>query len=196
MKATTFSSGIEPASDAGRSYALARPAALAAALLVAAAGLSGCTEVRPLYGSVGQPAGAAPVDARLKTVDVALSDDRVGQKIRNELVFGLYGGGEAPKPVYRLELRHTDNATPLGVEKTTNIPAGYLVTLNVSYTLTDIATGKTLTYGTSFSNASYDASTQRFANVRAQRDAENRAAVEIAKDIRTKLAIFLATRPS
>ncbi|WP_407049180.1 LPS assembly lipoprotein LptE [Methyloraptor flagellatus] len=164
--------------------------------LGALTGLAGCSNVRPLYGSVALPGGAAPVNERMRYVDVALMEGRVGQKIRNELEFGLSHGGETPKPLYRLDIRYTDNSTPVGVEKQTNIPAGYLVTLNASYALTDIATGKTLTYGNSFANAAYDATNQRFANVRAARDAENRAATVIAQDIRTKIAVFLATHGS
>ena len=55
-----------------------------------------------------------------------------------------------------------------------------------SYKLIEIATGKTVLNGTTFSRASYDipGQQQRFARARAMRDAEDRAAQEIAENIR------------
>jgi LPS-assembly lipoprotein len=162
-----------------------------AAALLAAGLLAGCTNVQPLYGSLG---GKTGVGQTLKSVDIALTDSRISQHLRNELIFAFTGGGDPDKPVYRLNLRVTDVSVPVGVERLEDIPAAYLLQLQASYTLVEIATGTTLTNGTSFANASYDFSQQRFANVRAQRDAENRAANLIAADIRTKIAAFFATR--
>jgi LPS-assembly lipoprotein len=64
--------------------------------------------------------------------------------------------------------------------------------LNATYTLTEIATGKIVVTGTTFSRVSYDipGSIQRFARSRAFRDAEDRAANEIAENIQTRLASF------
>lgn len=166
--------------------------AVAVGLLgLAGALLAGCSNVRPLYGTVegGGPSAAS----KMAQIDIKLADSRVSQRVRNELIFAFHGGGEeAAQPIYRLNLRVTDSSLPVGIERMGSIPAAQLVQLNCSFTLTDIATGKTLLSGTSFANASYDFSQQRFANVRAQRDAENRAANQIAVDIRTKVAAYLA----
>ncbi|MEJ1159774.1 LPS assembly lipoprotein LptE [Prosthecomicrobium sp. N25] len=169
-----------------------RPRRLAgpAALLAAALALGACSDIRPLYGTTA--AGDTTV-ARLASIDLKLVDSRVSQRVRNELVFAFYGGGEPAKPAYRLDLRVTDSSIPVGIERTESTPAAYLVQLNASFTLVDLASGTTILTGNSFANASYDFSQQRFANVRAQRDAENRAATQIAADIRTKIAAWLAT---
>ena len=68
-------------------------AALGAALALVGGGLAGCTEgPRPLYGK----ASGGTVEA-LKSIDIAAVPGRVGQQVRNELVFGFYGGeGEGP----------------------------------------------------------------------------------------------------
>jgi len=58
----------------------------------------------------------------------------------------------------------------------------------------ETASQKTVLTGTSFANAAYDFSNQRFANIRAQRDAQNRAGTVIADDIHTKLAAFFAEK--
>jgi LPS-assembly lipoprotein len=58
--------------------------------------------------------------------------------------------------------------------------------------LVEIATDKSLMTGTTFSRVSYDipGSYQRFARARAFRDAEDRAAQEIAEHIQTRLASY------
>lgn len=170
-------------------------ASLGLALAIAAALLAGCTDFRPLYGSLDGAGQSGGVGAKLRTIEVAVAGSRVDQQLRNQLVFGFGGGGGEPeKPVYRLSIRLIENAIPVGVERLEDIPAAYLLQLNANYAIVEIASGKTITTGTSFANASYDFSRQRFANVRAQRDAENRVAGTIAADIRTKVAAFFATR--
>lgn len=165
---------------------------LGAAALAAALALGACSNVRPLYGSLD--GGGSPTAARMSDIDIALADSRVSQRVRNELLFAFHGGADAPvKPRYRLTLRITDSSLPVGIERLATTPAAYLVQLNASFVLVDTATDKTILTGTSFANASYDFSQQRFGNVRAQRDAENRAANEIAVDVRTKIAAHFAT---
>ena len=65
--------------------------------------------------------------------------------------------------------------------------------MNVTFRLVDQASGEEVFKGNAFADASFDRSNQRFANVRAERDAENRAAAVITADIRTRIAAFLAT---
>ena len=170
----------------------ARPRRLLSGLAVALAlaGLGACTEgPRPLYGKATGSASA------LQTVDIAAAQGRVGQQVRNELAFGFYGGaGEVEgKPVYRLELTVTSIDNAVGVERFRNLPSAYVEQITATYALIDIASGATVTSGTSFANAAYDYSDQRFANVRAKRDAENRVATAVAADIRNKLAVYFAS---
>lgn len=168
-----------------------RRLALGLVLGLAAAGLTACSDVpRPLYGK-----GFGTVEG-LRSIDVAAVPGRVGQQVRNELVFGLYGGAGEPtgKPVYRLELTVTSIDNAVGVERYRNLPSAYLEQITATYALIDVASGATVTTGTSFANAAYDFSEQRYANVRAKRDAENRVASVVAGDIRNKLAVWFASR--
>ncbi len=66
--------------------------------------------------------------------------------------------------------------------------------IDATYTLTDVATGKKVVSGTTFSRVSYNipGQQQRFAGDRGLRDAENRAAKVIAENIRTRLASYFA----
>ena len=64
--------------------------------------------------------------------------------------------------------------------------------IDASFTLTELATGKVVMRGRTFSRVSsdYPGQQQRFARVRARLDAENRAAKVIAENIRTRVASF------
>ena len=64
--------------------------------------------------------------------------------------------------------------------------------LDVRYSLKDMTTGKTVLNARTFARVSYDTpgSEQRFASLRGLRDAENRAAQEVADNIRNRLASF------
>jgi LPS-assembly lipoprotein len=160
----------------------------------AAMALSGCTSVQPLYGSIDGHPNA--VQAAMRQIDVELAKTRLTQVIRNELIFDLYGGEGSPdpKPAYKLSVRVNDSNTPEGFEKFVDVPSAYLEQLNASFTLVETTSQKTVLTGTSFANAAYDFSNQRFANIRAQRDAQDRAAKVIADDIHTKLAAFFAEK--
>lgn len=169
-----------------RRLAYALVAATAASLA-----LSGCTAVQPLYGSISTP-GHSPVMQQLHEVDV-VAGGRIGQIVRTELELGFYGGGSGPeRAAYRLIITMSDSSIPVNDARYSDLPAASVQQLNASFTLTETKTRKTILTGTSFANATWNVSNQRYANIRAARDAEQRAAVVIAADIRTKLAAFFA----
>jgi LPS-assembly lipoprotein len=64
--------------------------------------------------------------------------------------------------------------------------------VNVTYTLTEIATGRPVVRGQTFARVSYDnpGQQQRFARSRGQRDAENRAIKVISDNIRSRMASY------
>ena len=64
--------------------------------------------------------------------------------------------------------------------------------LTATYTLTEVATGRIVVTGQTFSRVSYDipGQQQRFARLRGLRDAESRAAKVIADNIRNRLASY------
>jgi LPS-assembly lipoprotein len=163
-------------------------AATAAVLLLAGCG----AEIRPLYGSAR---GGATVEA-IRHVDIGPGSDRIGQQIRNELVFAFYGGaGDISAPAtHRLDITVTSSSNATGIVRNQNLPSAYVEQVTATYVLTEISGGHTVASGSSFANAAYDYSQQRFADARARRDAENRAAGVIATDIRDKVAVYFATR--
>ena len=69
---------------------------------------------------------------------------------------------------------------------------GEVLELSASYKLRD-GSGKVVMQGKAVSRAAYQRFEQIFANVRAQYDAEDRAARTVAETIRTRLAAYLHT---
>jgi len=171
-----------------------RRAVLAALALAGAALLGGC-QVRPLYAERSAPAGAEAAPgtvAALGRIAIERQTDRFGQSLMNELIFALRGGAALADPVYTLKLIVTQQKTELNIQEREEVPTSNLVAITVSYTLTENVTGRVAAHGTTYDTVTYDFSSQRFANLRAQRDAEDRAAKTIAQEIRLRLAGALA----
>ena len=122
----------------------------------------------------------------------ASRDARLGVEIRNALAFKLYGNATGMPPTHRLEIRFQTSRTSLMTDPLTALPTSENYGIDAQFNLIDIATNKSVMTGTTFSRVSYDipGSYQRFARARAFRDAEDRAAHEIADNIQTRLAAF------
>src|SRR6185437_2171161 len=117
---------------------------------------------------------------------------RIGVEIRNALAFKLYGNATGMPPTHRLVLRFNSNRSSLMIDQATGLPTSENYGIDAQYNLIDLATNKSVMTGTTFSRVSYDipGQLQRFARARAFRDAEDRAANEIAENIQTRLASF------
>jgi len=168
---------------------------LCAGLVIAVglAALGGC-QVKPLYGDVGM-ASNADVQAHLAAVSVPPAGSRSLLEFVRELTFRLHGGGD-PAPVrYRFTYRTNDRTASLAVPVTLDEPTAISVTMGVDFVLSDADTGLTLLTGTSFATATYDYSTQRFANARAAIDAQDRAGRAVAEDISNRLAAYFSANP-
>jgi len=169
-----------------------RRAAAGFAVLFLAAGC----QIRPLYMDqvAGGPLSPVP-DLRAIVVDPPR--DRTEQVLRNELLFLFRGdGGPAEAERYRLRLLVDDTTDPLAVELEEDLPSAVLVTLSATFILTDLRNGETLLTGSSTGSASYDFSSQRFANVRAEKDARERAARTTAENIASRIAAYFAATRS
>jgi LPS-assembly lipoprotein len=95
-------------------------------------------------------------------------------------------------PTHKLVLRFTTSRSSLMIDVATGLPSSENVGIDAQYNLIELASNKSVMTGTTFSRVSYDmpGSYQRFARSRAYRDAEDRAAQEIADNIQTRLAAF------
>lgn len=161
------------------------------AILLAAAALllSGCG-YRPLYGTSADHAG---VSAMMASVAIPPAETRLGQLIRNDLLSTMKGGNGDDR--YTLILKPAEKTTGV-IEKPQPSITRQAVHVTVSYDLIERATGETVHSGKTFSQASYDVVRQPFADMQAQTNATERAAHEVAADIRTRLAAYFASSPA
>jgi LPS-assembly lipoprotein len=123
----------------------------------------------------------------------ASREARIGVEIRNALAFKLYGQATGMPPTHKLVLRFTTTRSSLMVDPATALPTSENYGIDAQYNLVDLATNKSVMTGSTFSRVSYDTFSgqiQRFARARAYRDAEDRAAQEIADNIQTRLASY------
>lgn len=157
-------------------------------LMVAAA----CT-VRPLYAtSDATTASTGGAAAALSSIAIEPVDDRVSQEVRNALIFRLHGGrGEPTTARYNLRLNVLSTTTALASRQITTVdqePTARIATLTSSYELRETTTRKIVSRGSRAMTSSFDVPVQQFAADRAERDAENRAARELAELLRLAIA--------
>lgn len=147
--------------------------------------LSACT-FQPLY------APSANLDNtqtyQLSQVGVGEVDTRVGQQVRNHLVYLFSGGNEISSPRYEARLQITSFERQTSAQAILSDTTAGFVTVTSSYTLIDTSTQKRIAGGSRTASASFDRTSQTFANQRAVRDAENRAGKEVAEQLRLAIA--------
>jgi len=177
------------------SLARIRIAARLLAVAALAALTAGCFQ--PMYAEHAD--GTPGLREKLMGVEVppvdkpnASHDARIQVEIRNALAFKLYGDATGMPPTHKLVLKFNSTRSSLMVDNTTGLPTSENVGIDAQFNLIDLATNKSVMTGSTFSRVSYDipGSYQRFARARAYRDAEDRAAQEIAENIQTRLASY------
>jgi LPS-assembly lipoprotein len=166
---------------------------LAATLLVAllAPILSACgtdTGFRPLYGSFG----GAGVQEKMAQINVAPIPGRVGQRLRNELIFQHTGGGLPPPPIYTLEITIRESVTSALVQRSGEALT-QIYAVNASFRLITNSDKKVVVSGESTARAGFERFQSIYSNVRAREDAENRVAKTIADELKGRIAAYLAT---
>jgi len=152
--------------------------------------VSACT-VRPLYSNAPLSTGSS-ANAELASIAIKPVKTRYAQQVRNNLIFGFgRGAGEPASPLYSLDLSVTEaveSSALVQVGTDEDEPTAGSVTLTANYTLTDMKTGAVITVGKRAITSSFDRPRQEFAAYRAQIDAENRAARELAEALQLSIA--------
>jgi LPS-assembly lipoprotein len=158
-------------------------------MLVAGCGNSG---FHPLYAD-SSVIGGPDVNEKLAKVEIAPIPGRVGQRLRNELIYQSTGGGAAaPTPAYRLEIAIRESITATLVQIDGN-SKGSVYNLEANFKLVNVADKRVLLEGTSYGRQPFERFESVFANVRAREDAENRAAKNIGEEVKGRLAAFLSS---
>lgn len=172
----------------GTLSSILRTAAVLTTLGMGAALLSGCG-FQPLYGPTASGEQLSDV---MRTVDITTVPGRVGQNIRNELVFRTTGGGYADKPKYRLDIAVRESVVNTLINREGDAQ-GEIYQLYSSFKLIRLADNKVVLDGHTNARAASDKNESVFASIRAKRDGQDRAARTIAEAIRTRIAAYLST---
>ncbi|MGH6761179.1 MAG: LPS assembly lipoprotein LptE [Phyllobacterium sp.] len=166
---------------------------LIALALVAGVAISGC-QVRPLYSQTSAGTGVGE-QARLASVAINDVDTRYAQEVRNHLIFLLGGGaGEPASPAYRVTMTVTSETTSAAQVQSADTtrregqPTAGTVQLSAVYSIMDAATTKPVANGFRTVYSSFDRPRQPYAELRAERDAQDRAARELAQQLHLAIA--------
>jgi LPS-assembly lipoprotein len=168
------------------------------AVVLAIAGLTaGCFE--PLYGRNNAAPDSESVRDRLAEVEIPVIPARQGTPearlavgMRNALQYDLNGGAGANAPTHRLLVTLQATGLTVIVDVASGRPTAQVDGVSATYQLVEIATGKVVLKDSTFAHVDTDApgSEQRFAQQRAQRDAQDRAVQIAAEAIRNRLASY------
>lgn len=171
----------------------------AAAALALATMLAGCFQ--PMYGERSLTGAPSPMRAALAGVEVqqiaglpAQASGRLAVELRNELNYALTGGSSPLPATHRLQITLATSSQQLIVDPTTARGEFEVVSVNATYTLTDVRTSKQVLIGAAAARTSFDVpgQQQRYGAIAGQRDAQSRAAQVIAEQIRNRLASHFA----
>ena len=169
-----------------------------AALLASA----GCG-FQPLYGeNTGLSDGDTPIDVVSQLSDIsiviAVADDidgrgsgLVGFETRNQLI-DLLGAQNASGSTYELQVSLKGYRRGLAVQSDASVTR-FNYELSGVYRLVDLGQGEPVLSGKSRAFSAYNVVDSEFATVTARRDAEFRAARNIAEDMKLQLALFFKT---
>jgi LPS-assembly lipoprotein len=159
-------------------------------LIAATPALTACggDGFKPLYGATASGVG---LEQTLAKVDFAPIPGRVGQRIRNELIFETTGGGNPGTPAYRLEVVIKESLTSMQV-LTNGDSLSQIYAIDANFRLLNVGDKQVVFQGTSTARANFERFESIYSNVRAREDAENRVAKTVAEDIKIRLATYLS----
>ena len=158
------------------------------ALAVMTLSLTAC--FRPMLAE--QP-GTTSVTTSLSDIYIDTISGRIGQKLRNQLIYFFSSPNDANTTAYRLSLSASKSITSGLVQLNADVLARTVV-INARFTLIENATGEAVHSGATFGRATFEKSNALYANERAELDAENRATDTVAEAIRTQVAAYFATQ--
>ncbi|QRM29642.1 LPS assembly lipoprotein LptE [Microvirga sp. VF16] len=170
--------------------------ALAHVALVAglSLGLSAC--FRPLHGPTVSGQSLQTVLASIDVPEIewppALAN--TGHYLRSEMIYALNGSGSDTPKKYNLKMSMRESQSSPVVDSETGTASSVIVGGTLTYTLTSLDGKTVVTQGVATSSTSFDRFPQRFANIRAARDAEIRLAKDLAQQVKTRLSATLATQ--
>ncbi len=168
---------------------------LAAALAACAAALAGCG-FTPLYAKAGVTQALSAMEIHVPRGEAASGQspavNRIGFLMGEDLEDAL-AVDRSQRPLYRLDITVEEHNFPRGLT-VNDVNTRNETHVTVRYALTDLSDGRKLKAGIEPVEVSYPASTEPYAGIVAQQDAQARAASTAADWIRVDLAAYFADR--
>jgi len=132
----------------------------------------------------------------LRAIEVQPIKDRIGHYLADNLTTDLNGTGQTPPPKYRLTVTVTTGSSTPTVSSLTNVATSATLTGEANYTLIKVDGGAQVVKSNATAAAAYDRTQDRYADLRAARDAEIRIARALSQEISMRLASALAGKTS
>jgi LPS-assembly lipoprotein len=160
------------------------------ALLVAALplGLWSCGW-QPLYAD----RESTPASAELRAIHVEPIADRVGQRLETVLRDALDPAGTGGPTRYDLRTVLTVSRSDLGIESQ-GLATRSKLDIYANFVLVDLHDGHTLLSNSVHEANGFDISPNGYTTVVAETDARNRTVAEVAREIVTRLTLFMQRR--
>jgi LPS-assembly lipoprotein len=141
---------------------------------------------RPMYGA---DADNPAISQDLAAIEIGLIPDRLGQKVRNELLDIITPTGEPSAPRYRLLVRLEEEREDIGLRQdASSTRASYR--LQAHFRLEETADDAVLIDGNSWAATAFDIVQSDYSTLMAERAAQDRLARDIALEIRNRLAVY------
>jgi LPS-assembly lipoprotein len=155
--------------------------------------LAGC--IRPLYGtdSAGHGFDERLASIQVEKISVPQGQERLSHYLRSELAFDLNGSGKAFGKKYKLVINATERVQAPIVNTLTGRAESATLAGQADYILQSLDGTREITSGSAFGSVTYDRNQQRFATVRAARDAEIKLTKLLSEQIKNRLAATLVT---
>jgi LPS-assembly lipoprotein len=165
---------------------------------VVAVGALNAACFQPLYASKTfngeKPVGAALAQVQIERVDApnGTPEARIAVELQEALKSEINGTEGLISPTHALKVRMNVGRNSIVTDINTGLVVAEITGIDASFTLTELATGKAVMRGNTFTRVSseYPGQQQRFARVRARLDAENRAAKVISENVRNRVASY------
>ncbi len=151
-------------------------------LLAIAASTSSCG-YKPLYGESGV------IRKNLAEVRIKAIPNREGQVLRNALLDRINPNGQPGAAPFLLSVTYSESLSQLAIRRDETATRANL-RISSNFKLAETASGVTVFRGRSRRTASYNIVQSDYANVIARRTAQRRAALLVADDIATRLALY------
>lgn len=149
--------------------------------------LTGCFQ--PMYATSNTQAGPG-LENQLRDIEIVKIEGRLGNELRNTLIFDLTGGtGNPAGAPYQLFIVVKSTSTYAIADTASGLPEAKIVRVEGNWRLmrANETDKPPVAVGQAAASASIDVSVARFANYSAMREAEQRASVTLAEMIKTQL---------